>query len=123
VLLVRWFIFVKRSSIPARIGRLVVGRPFAAQTVGPVIFIPGRLVAPSVLKHELVHVTQWYLGTAIAAVLWLIFTPSPWLLLLCPLAFSIAYGIASLVAFLSGEHPYRGNWFEKQARRRAGELV
>jgi hypothetical protein len=38
------------------------------------------------------------------------------------IAFIPAYLIASLLAFARGEHYYRDNWFERDARRACGEV-
>ena len=112
---------VRRSRIPVVVGTLVIGRPFLAQTIGPWIFVRGDVIHVRVLRHETRHVHQFYIGFGIGLALWLLFQPSMWWLLATPLTFTVAYVLAGIVALVQGKHAYRQNWFERDARRYAGE--
>lgn len=77
---------------------------FAGITCGGFIFLKERtyIQVRQLVVHELRHVRQgWWLG---------------------PVRF-ICYGVASLVSWALGQGIYRGNIFEKDARRAAGEKV
>ena len=108
-------LIVTNSKIPTFFG-------FHAQTFGPVILIPGTMVTKRVLTHELRHVYHFYVCWALALGL-LPYYPNWLWLLATPLAYSIAYTLAGCYAVLRGGNWYRSNWFEKDARRHAGEPV
>lgn len=113
---------------PTVMGRIAIGRTFAAATIGFWTFLmPNRPfsyeVLQKIIRHEYQHVKQFATCWAVGLALWLMITPAWWWLFLTPFTFTLLYGLASLVAWISGEHPYRANFFERDARRRAGEPV
>lgn len=109
------------SRVPVLLGRLFIGRPFAAWTAGVWTFVPGRLLSAQIVTHEYRHVQQFAVLWVAALGLWSLLTPSWWWLLATPLAHGAAVGLAGLYAWTRGGHPYRDNWFERDARRYAGE--
>jgi hypothetical protein len=116
----RWI--VTNSRLPAIFGRFYIGRPFTAQSIAAWIFLPGTSTTMPVLRHESRHVDQFYVGWAIGLALWLLLTPGWWWLLATPFVRFVAYGVSGLYAKVTGR-PYRQNWFERDARRAAGEPV
>lgn len=114
------------SPLPRLMGRLV-GRAFVAWTFCNVTFVAGRQITPAQLRHEYRHVQQWAIvgGLWAAVVLALagLGVVSWWWLAGTPLAFTGVYLIEMGRAWGRGTHPYRDNWFERDARRVAGEPV
>jgi len=111
----KFYRIIPNSKIPTFFG-------FSAQTFGPFILIPGNTVHYRVLTHEKHHVAQFYMGWLVGLLLWMVVDVSWWWLLATPLTFSVAYTLAGLVALARGGRWYRDNWFEKDARRHAGEV-
>jgi len=73
--------------------------PVAAITLGHVIIGRSAEMLAAVRSHERVHVAQAERWGAL---------------------FLLAYPLASLLAWARGNHPYRDNAFEREARRIAG---
>ncbi|HYF55626.1 MAG TPA: hypothetical protein VEA41_15345 [Salinarimonas sp.] len=80
---------------------LTMGRRLVARTMGWVVIQYHPVTGPTE-DHELHHVKQ--------CMLW-----GPFII--------IAYPLASLWAYLKGGDAYSDNWFEKAARRAAGQEV
>jgi hypothetical protein len=81
------------------LGRSIAARlTFAAITFGHVVVGTAPVQLALLRAHERVHVRQYEI--------------------LGPL-FLVAYPLASILAAARGRPPYRGNWFEEQARRAA----
>jgi len=114
-------ILIGNSRWPHRFGRLV-GRPtFYAWTVFVWTFVDDNRISPKQKRHEYQHVVQWAAGWLIGLVIWLVLLPG-WVLILTPFTFNALYVFAMFVAWLAGDHPYRDNLFERDARDAAGEL-
>lgn len=75
-----------------------IGFRYRAMTLGHVVLCVDNL-DEGTLEHELVHVGQW----------------ERW-----GIAFPLAYLASTLSALIRGEHFYRGNSFEAQARNLSG---
>jgi hypothetical protein len=75
-----------------------LGWPYRAMTLGHVVLCVGD-IDEGVLRHELVHVSQWERWGP---------------------AFVLAYPLATLMALAGGNHHYRDNHFEVEARRLSG---
>lgn len=112
---------------PTVMGRVAIGRPFAAATLGFWTFImPNRPFSyeafQRIVRHEYRHVQQFAASWLGGVVVWLVVSRNWWLLPLTVLTFQVLYGLASFVAWISGDPPYRANLFERDAREYAGEL-
>lgn len=115
---------VKRSRVPAVLGNRFIGRPFMASTIGPFIFIPGDAFAHfRVYRHELVHVRDWWIGLLLGVGFWVLFRPGVLWLALAPMVYPSAYAVAGFWSLLRRRSWYHDNWFERRARRIAGEPV
>lgn len=113
---------------PTLMGRIAIGRPFTAATIGFWTFLmPNRPFSyeqlQQIIRHEYQHVKQFAVSWMGALAVCVVVRPHWLVWLLTPITFTLLYGLASLIAWISGEHPYRGNWFEKAARKSAGEPV
>lgn len=80
----------------AMLQRLLPGFPIAAITLGHVVLASCPRTLELTRRHERVHVAQY----------------ARWGLL-----FPAAYALASVIAWLQGRPPYRGNCFEREAYR------
>jgi len=100
---------------------------FAAQTVFCWILLPGTSTTYRVLVHEKEHVKDfwrfWALGVLLkVAFLGGVFGGLVWWLL-TPFTYGIAYALAGFVSKARGYRWYHDNYFERKARRKAGEPV
>jgi len=122
-------IIVRNSGPPRWAGRLFIGRSFVAWTWMCFTFlhISGQLLPAQkkakMFRHEYRHVQQWaaltvlgWLCGALAGASWL------WWLAVPIVVQPVAVGIAGIAGSLRGSG-YRDNWFERDARRYARELI
>ena len=117
----RFYAIVRGSKLPVVFGNLFDDEPWQAWTAGFIIFFPTKLIELRVLVHEIDHVKHWWLFFLGSLALWALFRPAlPWLLL-APFAYLIVYSVAGFRAMASGGDWYEDNWFERHARRAAGE--
>lgn len=119
------YFFVANSKIPIWLGH-------QATTFFVYIFLPGTTISWQALKHEYRHIQHFYF-------LWLmgiIFTLGVifvnkftfWWLLITPLTYTILYILAGFVSLITTKGSlrtkfYLNNWFERDARRYAGETL
>lgn len=111
------------SWLPYFFGTLFSHRPFQAMTIGPFIFAPKRIADGRVLIHEIRHVQHFWLAWIVGIAAFAIIRPSWFWLALTPFAYTVAYVVAGLFSLLRGGTFYHDCWFERDARRKAGEPV
>lgn len=110
------FWVIRNAWLPRRFG-------FQAQTVGPWIFFPSSRIDLRVLRHETLHVAQFWIGWILGLAAWAIVQPGWWWLIATPLTHLAAYTVVGLVGMCFGRSFYHDNPFERAARKHAGEPV
>ena len=99
----------------------IARRKFYAYTYAFWTWVDDDQIGAKQLRHEYAHVVQFTEATVLAIV-GFILAQLPWYWWLSlPIVFPIVYLGAGVVAVIPGAPFYRGNFFERDARRYAGE--
>jgi len=119
----KYYLVVYHSRVPVVLGNAFDDGPFQASTLGPIIFVPGPMLARRVEDHERNHIRWWWSCFAATLAVCILTTPPAVAWLLPLLAYFVAYSIAGGIAKVRGGDWYHDNWFERIAREGAGEPV